>query len=282
MKYYVFAKFFKHLSVSQLMEQCAEIGVDGPTALIRDEYWITESTIESNLKEFIRIADEHRLEVRYADTPYSLEQLAKDSTPLKIMADYGIQAVRLAYEPKKASKEIRTLPTTIRRLTEKVAKLAELNGIKAVIQVHGGAYPHNATAAYPLVADLNPDAIGIKIDPGNNHNQEGYEHFDYQFALLNEYIAGIGMKDACALRTGDVTDDRKGWKRVFTPAFDGETNWFEIYSLIKHYHMTGPLVCMPFYHEDDFNKMLTTFKEELAYFKKMEARVFKGESDENK
>mgnify|MGYP005857321707 CR=1 FL=1 len=85
-----------------------------------------------------------------------------------------------------------------RSLTEKIADAAENSNIKAIIQLHGGCYPHNATAAYPLVKELNPDYIGIKIDPGNNYNQEGYEDFEYQVNLLNEYIGALGAKDACS------------------------------------------------------------------------------------
>jgi hypothetical protein len=39
MKYYLFAKLYRNLDVPHLMALCQEVGLDGPTALIREGYW---------------------------------------------------------------------------------------------------------------------------------------------------------------------------------------------------------------------------------------------------
>jgi hypothetical protein len=46
--------------------------------------------------------------------------------------------------------------------------------------------------------------VGIKLDPGNNYAQEGYEDFTYQIHLLKEYIQAFGAKDACSLRISEI------------------------------------------------------------------------------
>ena len=47
MKRYLFAKYLKDLAVEELMEKVAMAGLDGPTALIREGYWITENNLKN-------------------------------------------------------------------------------------------------------------------------------------------------------------------------------------------------------------------------------------------
>ena len=68
MKHYLFAKFFNHFSADELMEKCIELGIDGPTLMVRDGYWVTDENISLALPEFVKIAQKHNLEVKYADT----------------------------------------------------------------------------------------------------------------------------------------------------------------------------------------------------------------------
>ncbi len=49
MKHYLFAKFFTHLSADELMDECAKSGIDGPTLLIRDGYWVSNDNMETEL-----------------------------------------------------------------------------------------------------------------------------------------------------------------------------------------------------------------------------------------
>lgn len=56
MKHYLFAKFFTHLSANELMDECAKLGIDGPTLLIRDGYWVSNDNMETELEKFINIA----------------------------------------------------------------------------------------------------------------------------------------------------------------------------------------------------------------------------------
>ncbi len=117
-----------------------------------------------------------------------------------------------------------------------------------------------------MVRDLDPRYIGVKIDPGNNFAQEGYEHFTYQIRLLKEYIAALGAKDAAPLRIGHPDID-KGWIRPFLPAYAGMADYKSIFSLLKETGFAGPAVLMPFYHEDNPELLMKDFEKELAYLK---------------
>lgn len=276
MKYYLFAKFFQHLPLEELMAHCVESEVDGPTAVIREGYWLEPDNYAEALPGFVRAAEKSGLEVRFADTSFPLADLAKDNTPLKVLADNGITAVRLGYISKEDAGHVRNLANLARHLAEETASAAEKAGIRAVIQLHGNCYPHNATSAYPMVKGLDPRFIGVMIDPGNNLHQEGHERWDYQIQLLGEYIAAVGAKDAARFRTGDPSSATKGWVSEFVPAYEGVANWQQIFEELARIAFQGPMVLMPFYDTDDFCTMFEKFRREVRYLKKLE----KGRKDD--
>lgn len=265
MKTYLFAKFLQHFTVDELMTTIASLGIDGPTALIREGYW-TDPADLSSVCPFVKKAEEYGLSVKYADTPCSPFDESADRT-FGVLAENGIVLARLAYIEKKSEADPRLLEDKAKRYAEAAAKLAEKHGIRAVIQCHGMMYPHNATAAYPLVRDLDPRYIGIKIDPGNNLQQEGYELFDYQIRLLREYIAAVGAKSGAMFRTGDPKGRMNGWVRVNVPAQDGAADYNVIYCELAAQELDVPSILMPFYHEKETGLLLEGLRGEVSYLK---------------
>ena len=102
MKYYLFAKFMAHLTAEQLMEECVRLGVDGPTALIREGYWTEEGNLEKTLPDFVRRAEAHSLEVRYADTSFDPRHPEMWERLLPVLRDCGIRQFRWAISPRRA------------------------------------------------------------------------------------------------------------------------------------------------------------------------------------
>ena len=153
------------------------------------------------------------------------------------------------------------------------ADVAEKIGIQAIVQNHGYMYPHNASTAYACIKGLDPKYIGIKFDSGNYFAQEGFEVYSYQIPLLGEYISAIGAKDAC-LRLGvDKGNGNKGWSRPFVPAFEGCSNYKEIFAELKKINFNGPAILMPFYNEKDYNELEKNLIKENAYFKTLETEA---------
>ena len=273
MKHYLFAKNYKEFSAEALMEKCALYGIDGPNALIRDGYWITESNLKEAAPAFVKTAEKYGLEVKYADTDIAVTDVEAKADLLKAMSDCGIEKFRLAYVFKKSFPgHVRELEDFMKRNLAKAAEVAEKANIQAVVQIHGYTYPHNATAAYNCVKGLDPKYIGVKLDPGNNFSVEGYEFLTYQVPLLGEYICALGEKDATLVRGEDKGDGNKGWYRPFVPAQDGATNHETLFEELSKIGFKGPGIFMPMYHPDNFELMEKEFIDEIAYFKKMEAK----------
>ncbi|NLE12220.1 MAG: sugar phosphate isomerase/epimerase [Clostridiales bacterium] len=272
MKFYLFAKFFTQMSVPELMEYCASAGIDGPTALVREGYPLPPDMLAEGLPGYIAEAEANGLEVKYADTPIDFNDPALSDRMFGILAQNGIELIRLQYISKNSPDGPRALAGLGRRFAETAAEYGRRHSVRSVIQLHGGFYPHNATAAWPMVKDLDPRYVGIKIDPGNNLAQEGYEHWDYQVGLLGEYIAALGAKDAAHLRNGDPDSPSKGWSRPFVPAYEGMADYRRIYSLL---HAAGfasgesaiPSILMPFYHEKEPELLMRCLEKEIKYLK---------------
>jgi len=282
MKYHLFPKFFRHLSLEDMMERCSNASLDGAVALVRDGYWIERKTLAKDLTKYTAVAEKAGMDVSFAFTDIPIEELIRDDSPLRIIADGGIRTVRLGIIGRNAAGHVREIHDYSRKLVGDICRIVEKLSIRAVIQLHGvvgihtdteGCHPHNATAAWHLVRDLDPAHISIMIDPGNNYHQEGYECFDYQIRLLGEYIGAVGTKDACILRSGPKDSPSKGWEPHFVPCYEGQANWYDIYSELRRIGFDGPMILMPFYNQDNFQKLYTRFLREIEYLRQIERQV---------
>jgi sugar phosphate isomerase/epimerase len=289
MRYYLFPKFFRQFRVEELMEHCVRAGLDGPAVLVRDGYWISPDALGKDLPAFIRAAEGAGLSTPFAFTDFPPRELVQDDASLRTIADNGIPVVRVGIIGRNEVSHVRELHDHSRRLTEQLAAIAAKLSIKVVIQLHGavgphvatrGCHPHNATAAWHLVKDLDPGHVGIMIDPGNNIHQEGYEAFGYQIPLLGDHIAAVGVKDACALRSGEETSPSKGWETYFVPCYEGQVNWHTVYRELAATGFDGPMVVMPFYDADNLEWLFSKFLSEMEYLRGIERATRLSGEDE--
>lgn len=273
MKHYLFPKFFNHFSADELMKKCVELGIDGPTLMIRDGYWVDDKNYRETIPAFVSTAKAYGLEVKYADTNVRMDKIDEYVDQLKVMKENGIEQFRLSYVSRKDfGGNARELEGFVRMHLTYVAEIAEQIGIQAIVQIHGSMYPHNASTAYACVKGLNPRYIGIKMDPGNNFAVEGFEDFDYQVQLMDEYIAALGAKNAAMVKL-DAVNGIVGWSRRFVPSYEGCANYYAIFSELKKINFNGPVILMPFYHESQYEELEKAFVKEIAYFKGAEQKA---------
>ncbi len=270
MKYYLFPKDFQQFELSALMDAVSRCGFDGPTALIRDGYWVSKDSVKTRLPDFVKAANQAGLEVKYGSADISLDSLERDGEGLdllKCFAHNGITQVRLQHVAKNPKDDVRQYAERFRRQAYFAAQAGEKAGLQCIIQLHGMCYPHSATAVYEGIKGLDPQYIGVKMDPGNNVCQEGYELYWYQVKLLGEYLSAMGAKDVGWFRNEGVTDSTKGWYLAWKPAYEGLINYHEIFGLLKKANFEGPIIQMPFYSVNSHEELIETVSKELAYLK---------------
>ena len=252
------------------MQSVARMGFDGPTALVRDGFWISYESAAKDMAAYVKAAQQHGLQVKYGSADLNPDTLLTDAKQLdllKIYAANGIEQVRLQHVIKKTEDDVTAYRDRFCRQAEKAAKAGELAGLRCVFQVHGNCYPHNATAAYEGIKGLDPKYVGIKMDPGNNVCQEGYELFWYQISLLKDYLCALGAKDVGYFKTEGETNGNKGWHPAWLPAYEGMINYQNIFAWLKQADFNGPVISMPFYSCGSDEEMEATVAKELAYFK---------------
>lgn len=267
MKNYLFPKFFNDLSAEELVEYCLEIGIDGPTLLIRDGYWVEPDNFFDSMHDFLKVCRSRGFDVEYADTPFDMKRINEFDNELAAMSANGIKYCRVNYIAK-SNYPARSLHDKLCMDMEKMQNAACKHKIKAIVQLHGGMYPHNATAAYFACKNFNSKYIGIKLDQGNHIAWEGYEEIEYQIDLLQEYVAAIGEKDARLICDGDKNASHKGWRREFVPTNKGFCDYEKIFAAVKRAGLSIPGILMPFYYEQNRNALREAFKDEVAYIKR--------------
>ncbi len=273
MKYYLFPKNFQQMTASTLMETVANCGFDGPTALVRNGYWLTKDNLPTALPLFVKEANQNGLEVKYGSADISMDSLqyqGEEWDLLKCFAENGITQVRLQHQSKNKNDDVRTYAERFRRQADFAAKAGEKIGIQCIVQLHGMCYPHSATAVYEGIKNVDPRYLGVKMDPGNNVCQEGYELYWYQIQLLGNYLAAMGVKDVGWYHNDKIGEETKGWYLEWKPAYEGIINYHEIFRYLKEAKFQGPIIQMPFYSVNTNEEWLTAVTKELAYFKQCE------------
>ena len=270
--YSVFPKFLRHLDTHQLAELVHEVGLDTVNVVIRDGYRVNESSLESELASYITDLKSEGISPYFATTGYTADYLISDPTPLAIMADNGITQFRLGYFWMKqgdARKSLTDAQTDISAL----AKLCEQYKIQAVYQVHHGTLISSAFAAYGLVKDTNPAYIGVELDPGNQAH-EGYEAWDKSVSLLADYVVAVGIKDVAWIKQRKL-DDRPttDWRNQWVGLKEGVTDWYELLRALNRQNFNGTFAFMPFYHEDDFTKLVEQLKTDVEYLRNAQYEV---------
>ncbi len=253
------------------MQATAACGFNGPTALVRNGYWVQADSMARDLPVFVKAAEKAGLTVSYGSADINLDRLPDDEKMLDMLrcfAANGITMVRVQHVPKREGDDVRGYAQRFRRQAAAAEKAGAKTGVRCIIQLHGHCYPHNATAAYAGVQGLDPRYVGVKMDPGNNLCQEGYELFSYQAQLLGEYLAALGAKDCARLRTGNKNAPDKGWQMQWLPADEGCIDYNDVFAQVRRVGFNGPVILMPFYEAASQQDLWQTVKRELQYIKR--------------
>jgi len=269
----LFPKFFKHLSVEALAELVGEVGLDTTNLVVREGYWADRYDLAETLPAFVEAMRSAGVEVTFATTGLSPDQLLFDPTPLKIFADSGITQFRMDYFRQVEGQDIRMSFVTARHKLQLMVDLCAEAKVRAIYQVHHGTLIPSASAAFGLINGMDSEWVGVELDPGNQAF-EGHERPALSVGLLGEYLAAVGVKDTTVSRDpARAAEPDKGWKRTWTTLDEGETNWHELAAALHEADFAGHLVFMPFYDADAPDAMTAKLRRDVAYLRKAIADV---------
>lgn len=247
----LFPKPFPEWSATQFADLLKTTGIDKLDVVIRDGFQVTPQRIKEELPRYMEALSQAGVQADFAVTSFNAEQLAEDIDLLLLLGDHGIKAFRLDYF--RLRKDVRTALKDARRALERLTPLCSLSGVRAVYQVHHRTLVSSASAAYQLVRDLPPDAIGVQLDTGNQRI-EGYENWSYAVHLLGKYLHSFGAKD---VRLPDQ----------WVECGNGQVDWDGLFEALGEYRFEGTFHLMPFY-SDDSTELAEGLKREASFLRK--------------
>jgi sugar phosphate isomerase/epimerase len=261
----IFPKFYQHLTLQALADTVKDVGLDTTNLVIRDGYWVTPGDLATQTPQFMKAMAAAGLEVRFATAGFEAAELIRDASPLAVLADNGITEFRMGYfQP---TEDARADLTNARGQLEKLVRVCERCGVRAVYQVHQNTVLPNPSSAYSVVQGLPSQWLGVMIDPGNQAF-EGYEHWGRSVRLLGDYCVAMGVKDVTYTRDPAAADGPdKGWKKRWAALDEGVTHWTEVLGALDAVHFDGTFVFMPFYDTNDPEAMTAKLKREVAYLR---------------
>jgi sugar phosphate isomerase/epimerase len=262
----VFPKFFRHLDPDGLADLVRRCGLDTVNMVVRDGYWVEPDSTAEDVPRFVQAMDDACVQISFATTGLTPDQITSDADRVRVLADNGITDFRMAYFHDKDD-PVRNLEEA-RRAMAGVAEVCLDAGIRAVYQVHMNTLVHSATAAWYIVRDLPPEAVGVMLDPGNQ-GREGRENWAYSARLLGPHLAALGVKDLDYRRDESGGDDvlAKGWSSSWVPIDEGISDWHDVLRACAEVGFGGTLVFMPFYHQDDPNRMADVLGREVSWLR---------------
>ncbi len=275
----LFPKFFSHLSLPALAELVREVGLDTTNLVVRDGFHVTPEYLVEELPLFLRVMRREGLEIRFATTDFSADDLLAKPETLSQLAEGGLLEFRMGHFSDRDD-DVRAALRVAREKLERLVPLCERAGIRAVTQLHNNTLIASPGMAYHLFEGLPTKWMGLELDPGNQ-SYDGLEAWGRSARLLGDSLVALGVKDTALIRNMGRAESRdKGWSRYWTPIDNGVTDWHEVVRALHGIGFDGTFVFMPFYAPDEPNEMRRLLREEVNYLRRIVEEVTTLQSSE--
>lgn len=268
----VFPKFFfPHLTAEQLAEQMLACGFDGVDVMIRGNSWCKEDDFFETLPAFVKLMRARGLKAYTVTTDWKHDRLDAIEDAYRLFADNGITMYRFLMQTYAGAGTYREDVARCRASLERVEKLGQKYGVKALVQTHGGTLNFSPATAFFLVTGLDPSAVGVHYDPGNMWHQEGWTEPAKSLDILREYLAYVVVKNCGWFLIPDAGDDQKlKWRREWTRLDAGLVDWAEIVALLKGADFAGP-ICMHNFYTSSLDGLIEGTTADVKYIRRLYA-----------
>ena len=266
MNFLVFTKRFEHLSLEEMAESIAGLGLDGveltvrgaghnlPEAAAGTAGHVTPENVRADLPKAAAVCKAHGLDIGWiatditsADSPHAREVIA-------VASDCGIRQFKLGYYHYRGFGHLRRQLDEVRRDLESVQRLCHQYGIQGGVHVHAGfCLSAEAMLAERLVADFDPAALGIYADFGHMGLEGAYGGWVQSLDLISERLIMLSLKNVGLFPYTDQDDDGRrshvrlsqqpreagafgevtSWESKFVPLREGITPYFEAFQFLK-------------------------------------------------
>jgi len=99
-------------------------------------------------------------------------------------------------------------------------------GVKILLELHWGTVMSSCSSAHFLTQDLEPDCIGLTLDPANMAI-EGKEDWEYGLKLIRSHLDNVHVKNV------KWNPNPQGWFWSWSSVMKGMVNWSEQIRLLE-------------------------------------------------
>jgi sugar phosphate isomerase/epimerase len=219
MKYSVFSGVLPELAAKEVCARLARHGYDGVEWRVNGEYHWPALTIDREAARIKELCAAHGLEVAGLTTYVGPDE--EDAIRRLIAACQTLDCPRFRIFSAMYDSAVGYFPLRdqTRVKLEKLARLLEGSGVKALLEIHFGTIVSGPALAYQLLEGIDPACIGVVLDPANLIIEGG---MDLRLALdmIGPFVGLVHVKNIRWERTAPGK-----WRWRFDELEDGMCDW---------------------------------------------------------
>lgn len=283
MKYAVFTVSTPAMTPEEVAPKLKEIGYDGIEWRVVDEapnpvgmgFWhgnkatIPFTGFVENAANVRKLADDAGLEMPALGTYMRANEIEDVETAMKAANQMGVQKLRVNVARYDGSESFTSVWERARDEYRKVAELAALYGVQALIEIHHGSVCPSASSARMFVDGMDPKHVGVIHDCGNMV-YEGFENYRMGLEMLGEYLAHVHVKNARWFPSKYREDKSVEWVCNAAPVHKGIADIRALYKALRQVGYDGWISVEDFSTERPLEDRL---RDNLAFLKKCEAEA---------
>ncbi len=266
MRFLVFSKRFEHLSLEEMAATIAGLGLDGfelavrgaghalPEAAAGTAGHVTPDRVRADLPRAVAVCRAHGLEIGWIATDITSAASPHAREVIAVASECGIRQFKLGYHHYDGFGHLRRQLDEMRRDLESIERLCLEYGIQAGVHVHAGyCLSAEAMQAERVVADFEPNALGIYADLGHMGLEGAYGGWVQSLDLVSERLIMLSLKNVGLFPyTGQDDAGRRShvrpgldgtraepsagvvsWESKFVPLKEGITPYREAFQYLK-------------------------------------------------
>ena len=226
MKYSVFSGVLPELAAEEVCARLARHGYDGVEWRVNGEYHWRASSIDRDAPQIGALCAAHGLAVAGLTTyvrPDEEDAVRRLIEACQILGCPRFRIFSALYDPAVGYFPLRD---QTRRKLERLARMLEGSGVKALLEIHFGTIFSSPALAWGLLRGLDPATIGVVLDPANLVI-EGAMDLRMALDMIGPYVDLVHVKNIRWEQTAQGT-----WRWRFDELEDGMCDWAAVMSAL--------------------------------------------------
>jgi len=273
MQFIMFTKHVQEFSLARLVSALKGAGMDGADLCVRPGYPVTPENADRQLPIAAKAFAGEGMTIPLITTPGEFTDPANPVAKSVFAAcgKSGVKLIKLGYWSYSAGEDYWKLLDSCRKKLDGFSKLAEKNGVKAVVHTHSGSTMGlNASGAMRLVEGFDPRFVGVFADPG--HFAITGEPPAMALNIIKKHAACFAFKDTVKLPV--QRDGRDVYVMHTRRIGDGIVDWYQVAKTIVALKLDKlPISIHCEYEGEPAESVVDLARVDLRYVKRLFAEV---------